>query len=37
VNPCRIRSTNPGFCFLAAGWSRCGQTNSGLIVLEVRP
>lgn len=30
-----IRSTNPGFCFLAAGWRRCGMTKSGLMVLEV--
>ncbi len=34
VNPSRIRSTNPGFCFLVAGWRRCGQTAGGLIVLE---
>lgn len=24
VNPRAVRSTNPGFCFLAAGWRRCG-------------
>jgi hypothetical protein len=34
VNPARVRSTNPGFCFLAAGWRRCGVTKGGLIVLE---
>jgi len=34
VHPGRIRSTNPGFCFLAAGWHRCGHTAGGLVVLE---
>ena len=34
VNPKRIRSTNPGFCFLEAGWTRCGETKSGLKILE---
>lgn len=29
-----IRSTNPGACFKAAGWRRCGLTQKGLIVLE---
>ena len=42
VNPRRIRSTNPGFCFLAAGWRRVGMTAGGhgrdpLLVLEKRP
>lgn len=34
VNPKAVRSTNPGFCFVAAGWRKCGMTKSGLIVLE---
>jgi hypothetical protein len=34
VDPQAIKSTNPGFCFIAAGWRRCGQTKGGLIVLE---
>ena len=34
VNPDRIRSTNPGFCFLSAGWRKCGYTRGGLVVLE---
>lgn len=29
-----VASTNPGFCFIAAGWRRCGITQGGLIVLE---
>lgn len=34
VNPKAVRSTNPGFCFMAAGWRRCGLTKGGLIILE---
>lgn len=37
VNPRRIRSTNPGFCFLAAGWQRCGKSKGGLVILELLP
>lgn len=37
VNPKGIRSGNPGFCFIAAGWRRRGTTGSGLIVLELLP
>lgn len=34
VDPKKVRSRNPGYCFLRAGWRRCGTTKSGLIVLE---
>ena len=34
VNPKAVRSSNPGFCFMAAGWRRCGVTKGGLFVLE---
>lgn len=35
VNPEKVRSRNPGYCFLVAGWKRCKhRTKSGLIVLE---
>jgi hypothetical protein len=34
INPARLRSTNPGFCFRVAGWTRCGVTRSGLLVFE---
>ena len=36
VNARRIRSTNPGYCFLRAGWTRCGVTRgrSALVILE---
>lgn len=29
-----IRSANPGYCYLRAGWRRCGLTKGGLVVLE---
>lgn len=34
VNPKAVRSTNPGFCFVAAGWRRCGVTKGGLLIFE---
>ena len=34
VNAEKVASTNAGYCFLRAGWRRCGKTKSGLIVLE---
>jgi hypothetical protein len=38
VNPRRVRSSNPGFCFIKAGWRRCGVTKTRrLIVLEATP
>jgi hypothetical protein len=38
VNPKRVRSTNPGCCFLRAGWRRCGVTKTRrLLILEARP
>lgn len=27
VGAAHIRSSNPGFCFIAAGWRRCGVTQ----------
>lgn len=34
VDPAAVRSTNPGFCFVAAGWERSDElTGSGLNVL----
>lgn len=36
VNPRRVASANPGFCFIKAGWRRCGITKTRkLLVLEV--
>ena len=38
VNPKKIKSTNPGFCFIKAGWRKCGVTKSKkLIILEKNP
>lgn len=39
VNPARIRSVNPGYCFKCAGWRRCGTTRGRrpLVVLEKHP
>jgi hypothetical protein len=34
VNPKKIKSSNPGYCFKAASWKFCGKTKSGLIILE---
>lgn len=34
VNPKAVKSRNPGYCFIRAGWQRCGKTKGGLIVLE---
>jgi len=37
VNAARVRSTNPGFCFLSAGWAKCGVSKTGKIILELLP
>lgn len=38
VNPVKVRSSNPGYCYLTAGWRRCGVTATRkLIVLEKLP
>jgi hypothetical protein len=38
VDPRRIRSTNPGYCFKAAGWRFCGITKRrGYHILERQP
>lgn len=34
INAAKIASRNPGYCFLVAGWRRCGQTKGGLLILE---
>jgi hypothetical protein len=34
VNAEKVASRNPGYCFLRAGWRKCGRTKGGLIVLE---
>ena len=38
VNPGKIRSTNPGYCFKMAGWRICGITKKRkLLILEMLP
>lgn len=38
VNPTLIRSNNPGYCFLMAGWQRLDRkTKKGLRILEKLP
>ena len=38
VNPKKVRSKNPGCCFKAAGWNRCGTTKRNkLHILECIP
>lgn len=34
VDPRKIRSPNPGYCFKRAGWRLAGETPKGLLVLE---
>lgn len=34
VDAKKVRSGNPGYCFLVAGWRRCGRTKGGLLILE---
>lgn len=35
VNPRKIKSTNPGFCFLRAGFAKCGITKwNKILILE---
>ena len=38
VNPRKVQSRNPGYCFQRAGWLRCGITKTRrLIILERLP
>lgn len=38
VNSRRIKSKNPGFCFIKAGWTRCGVTKTRqYLILEKLP
>lgn len=33
VEPKAVRGTCPGYCFIRAGWERCGETKSGKLIL----
>jgi DNA modification methylase len=37
VDADEVASANPGYCFLMAGWRRCGKTQGGLDILEALP
>lgn len=38
VNPRKVASPNPGYCFKIAGWQLCGVTKTrGLLILEKYP
>jgi hypothetical protein len=34
VDPTEVRSSNPGYCFVMAGWSRCGSSAEGKLIFE---
>ncbi len=34
VDPKKVKSRNPGYCFICAGWKKCGVTKSGLLIFE---
>jgi hypothetical protein len=36
VKPEAVRGTCPGYCFIRAGWRRCGWTKSRQLILERR-
>lgn len=38
VDPRKVASRNPGYCFIAAGWKACGRTSENrLRILEALP
>lgn len=38
VNPHKVRSINPGCCFIKAGWHKCGETKvHKLLIFELLP
>jgi len=37
VDASKIRSSNPGFCYLKAGFGRVGRTKGGLVALQMLP
>jgi hypothetical protein len=34
VDQKKVKSINPGYCFICAGWRKCGVTKSGLLIFE---
>jgi len=37
VDPAKVRSANPGFCFKSAGWTNAGHSKGGKVILEIFP
>jgi hypothetical protein len=37
VNPRKVGSSNPGFCFIQAGWRKCGITKRNRLLIFERP
>jgi len=38
VNGTAVQSSNPGYCFIKAGWRKCGVTKKlGLIIFDKEP
>lgn len=37
IDPAKIHSSNPGFCFKKAGWKQCGTSKNGKLILELIP
>lgn len=37
VDASMVRSTNPGFCYLSAGFKRVGETKGGLLAFRMTP
>ncbi|NEP39341.1 MAG: hypothetical protein F6K35_08795 [Okeania sp. SIO2H7] len=33
VNPAKVKSSNPGYCFQKAGWEKAGYSQKGLLLL----
>ena len=34
VDPRKVKSSNPGYCFIKAGWRKCGTTKNGKLIFE---
>lgn len=37
VDSAKVRSTNPGYCYLRAGFHKVGYTQGGLVALQLLP
>jgi hypothetical protein len=37
VDPKKVESENPGYCYLMAGFERDGETEGGLLAFRMRP